>query len=118
MARKNKTLRFSINSNVVQRPLGAGFARGRATARGGGGGSFVGGGGGGSFFKGGRRRSSISNKVAPAPAALEWVTRSEDAKQDAGGLLLKAHDNLRTLNGQDLTRGLLAKCVLKRERGD
>ena len=116
MARKNKTLRFSVNSNVVQRPLGAGFARGGATARGGGGGSFVGGGGGGSFFKGGRRRSSISYKVAPAPAALEWVTRSEDAKQDAGGLLLKAHDNLRTLDGQNLTRGLLAKCVLKRER--
>ena len=98
--------RFSINPNAVQQRLGVGFAQGGATARGG---------GGGSFFGGGRRRSRASNKIAPVPAALEWVTRSEDSKQDAGGLLLKAHDNLRTLDGQDLTRGLLAKCVVKRE---
>ena len=115
--------RFSINPNVVQRRLGVGFAQGGAAAvrRG----SLVGWGGGGSFF--GRRRSSASytvggggggsffgrGKVAPVPATLEWIARNEDAKEDAVGLLTKAHKSLRTLGGQDLTRGLMAKCVVR-----
>jgi len=164
MARKNKTLRFSVNPNVAQRPLGVGITQSMddGGVGGGGGGSGGGGGGGGggtsfssrrlvvpnkvgggsggfsffgrrpsvisnevalgggggssktSFF--GRRRSVISNKVAPVPATLTWVTRSDDAKEGAVGLLTKAHESLRTLGGQDLTRGLVAKYVVQGKR--
>ena len=116
MTTKKKSLRFSINSNVVQQRLGVGFSQsvdeifGRRGA-----GSFFGrrkvaleGGGGSSFFN--------SRKVAPVPVSLEWVTQSKDVKEDASGLLIKAHDNLRTLEGQDLTRGLVAKYVVKGKR--
>ena len=111
MTTKKKSLRFSINSNVVQQRLGVGFSQsvdeifGRADSFFGRRKSKV-----GSFF--GRRKS----KVAPVSASLEWVTQSTDAKEDASGLLIKAHDNLRTLGGQDLTRGLMAKYVAKGKR--
>ena len=109
MARKNKS-RFSINPNVVQQRLGVGFSQSVD--------EIFGRRGAGSFF--GRRKSKVGSffgrrksKVAPVSASLEWVTQSTDAKEDASGLLIKAHDNLRTLGGQDLTRGLMAKYVEK-----
>ena len=112
--------RYSINPNVVQRRLDVGFAHG-SLLRGGGGRSHSGhrrsvtayevaprGGRGRSVFSGRGRSSVTPNKVAPVPATLEWIARHDDARENAVGLLTKAHDSLRTLGGRDLTRGLMA----------
>ena len=120
--------RYSIDPNVVQQWLGfgsaqSGDARFASFARGGGRGGKSSSGGKRSFFGGGTRSGVASwqsviptsffghRKVAPVPAALEWIARSEDVKEDAVGLLTKAQDNLRTLRGQDLTHGLMAAYV-------
>ena len=113
---------YAINLNVEQKKLDVGNTNGNDGAQQGGGGGFVSGVRRLRSITGTRSRRNVvggirrtntlspaTNKVAPAPAARQWVPLPDSFEQNAVDLLNQAHDKLRALDGRYLTHGLMQR---------